>query len=262
MINVKDAEAGDGSGAVMGALSAGPARLQSVEVSISPDSHFAFMTLQDSDNMVVFNLQKAIAGGYGQAGFVGFIGVGSSPVGIAQSPDGKYLYVTSETQAGRLVVVNMHLAETDSMDAVVDSAAVGAAPARVIVSADGSVIWVTDRDSNALVALSADKLLRTPSHSIIARVSVGENPVGLAFVKDGTEIVVADADLLGKPGENNLAVISTGKALAGEDHPALLGFIPAGSTPRELTVAPDGKTLLSTDNSSGQLQAVDVGSLP
>jgi serine/threonine protein kinase/DNA-binding beta-propeller fold protein YncE len=262
VINVKKAEAGDGSGAVMGTITAGAASLQSVEVSISPDNRFAFITLQDSDDMAVFNLQKAITGGFGQAGFVGFVGVGPSPVGIAQSPDGKWLYVTNEVPDGKLVVINMHLAETNPMAAVRTSAAVGAGPARVIVSADGSTVWVTDRDSNALVAFSAAKLLTTPSHSIIARVSVGENPIGLAFVKDGTEIVVADADLLAVAGEDNLAVISTKKALHGQDHGALLGFIPAGTTPRELAVEPDGKTLLSTDNSSGQLQAVEVGNLP
>jgi hypothetical protein len=33
-------------------------------------------------------------------------------------------------------------------------------------------------------------------------------------------------------------------------------------TPRELAVEPGGKILLATDNYSGQVQAVDVGSLP
>jgi DNA-binding beta-propeller fold protein YncE len=261
LINVKNAEAGNGTGALVGTISS-PGGLQSVELSISPDDRFAFITEQNSGDMAVFNLQKSMTGGFGQAGFVGFTPIGPSPVGIAQSPDGKWLYVVSQIPAGKLVVVNMHLAERNPMVAVTTSAAVGAGPARVIVSPDGNTIWVTDRDSNALVALSATKLLRTPSHSIIARVSVGQNPIGLAFVKDGTEIVVADADLLGILGENNLAVISTAKALAGLDHPALLGFIPAGTTPRELALEPGGKTLLSTDNSSGQLQAVVVGSLP
>jgi DNA-binding beta-propeller fold protein YncE len=130
------------------------------------------------------------------------------------------------------------------------------------VSADGSVVWVTDRDSNALVAFSAAKLLTNPSHSLMARVSVGQNPIGLAFVNDGREIMVADANLLPVAGEDNLALISTQKALQGQDRGALLGYIPAGRTPRELAVEPGGTTVLSTDNNSGQVQAVDVGSLP
>jgi DNA-binding beta-propeller fold protein YncE len=261
MINVHEAESGDASGAMMGTITI-PGGLASVELSISPDSRFAFITLQNSGDLGVFNLQKAMTGGFGQSGFVGLIPIGPSPVGIAQSPNGKWLYVTSEVPAGRLYVVSMQGAETNPMAAVRTSVPVGAGPARVVVSRDGSVVWVTDRNSNALVAFSAAKLLTTPSHSIIARVSVGQNPIGLAFVKDGTEIVLADANILGKAGEDNLAVISTAKALAGENHGALLGFIPAGALPREIAVEPDGMTFLATDNNSGQLQAVDVGSLP
>ncbi len=91
---------------------------------------------------------------------------------------------------------------------------------------------------------------------------MGQNPIGLASVRDGREIVVADADLLPVPGEDNLALISTPKALQGQDRVALLGFTPTGLTPRELAVEPGGQTLLATDNNSGQVQAIDVGSLP
>ena len=260
VISVKKAEADAGHGAVLGTITS-PNGSQSVEISVSPDDRYAFITLQNSADMAVFDLQKSIAHGFGQSGFVGFVPNLPSPVGIAQSPDGRWLYVTSEIPAGRLYVISTHLAETNPGRAVQGSVLVGAGPARVLVSPDGSVVWVTDRDSNALVAFAADKLLRDPSHSIIARVSVGENPIGLAFVKDGKEIVVADANLIAVQGADNLAVIDTEKAL-GQAGGALLGFIPTGMVPRELAVEPGGKTLLATDNFSGQLEAVDVGSLP
>src|SRR5258708_34809340 len=115
---------------------------------------------------------------------------------------------------------------------------------------------------SAPAAFSAAKLLRSPSGALIAGVSLGQNPIGLASVRDGREIVVADADLLPVPGEDNLALISTPKALQGQDRVALLGFTPTGLTPRELAVEPGGQTLLATDNNSGQVQAIDVGSLP
>jgi DNA-binding beta-propeller fold protein YncE len=261
VINVKEAEAGDGSGAVLGTVSS-PNGVQSVEVSISRDDRFAFITLQSSAEMAVFDLQKSMANGFGRSGFVGFVPLGPAPVGIAQSPDGQLLYVTSEISDGRLYVLSTHIAERDPAHAVRASVEVGCGPARVIVSADGSVVWVSDRDSNALVAFSASKLFTRPSESLIARVSVGQNPIGLAFVQGGKEIMVADANLIGVPGDDNLALVSTQKALQGQDRGALLGYIPAGLTPRELAVEPGGKTLLSTDNNSGQLQAIDVGSLP
>jgi DNA-binding beta-propeller fold protein YncE len=261
VINVKKAEVGDG-GAVMGTITAGAASLQSVEVSISPDSRFAFITLQNSGSMAVFDLHEAVASGFGTSGLKGLMPVGPSPVGIAQSPNGRWLYVVSEVPSGgRLVMIDMHVAETNPMNGPKTSVAVGGGPARVIVSPDGSVIWVTDRNSNALVALSAAKLLSDPAHSIIAKVSVGANPIGLAFVNYGKEIVVADANLVPVPGDDNLALIDTQKAQSGQPG-ALLGYISAGRTPRELALEPDGKTLLATDNNSGQLQVIDVGSLP
>jgi DNA-binding beta-propeller fold protein YncE len=258
---VKKAEAGDSRGVVMGTITS-PNGSQSVEVSISPDGRYAFITLQNSADMAVFDLRTSMASGFGRTGFIGFVPLGPAPVGIAQSPDGNWLYVTSEVQNGRLYVVSTHLAETDPKRAVRNSAAVGSGPARVIVSADGSVVWVADRDSNALVAFNAAELLTKPSPSPIARVSVGQNPIGLAFVKGGSEIIVADANLINRPGEDNLALVSIQKALQRENRGALFGYIPAGRTPRELAVERGGQTVLSTDNNSGQLQAISVGSLP
>jgi DNA-binding beta-propeller fold protein YncE len=180
---------------------------------------------------------------------------------MAQSPDGQWLYVTGESQDGRLYVVDMKKAETDPQHAVQSSAAAGCSPARVVVSADGSDVWVTDRDSNALVAFSATELTGDPSHSLIARVAVGQTPLGLSFVNGGSEILVADANLHNVGGADNLALISTQMALQGKTG-ALRGFISAGRVPRELAAEPGGHTLLSTDYGSGQMQAIEVGSLP
>jgi DNA-binding beta-propeller fold protein YncE len=73
---------------------------------------------------------------------------------------------------------------------------------------------------------------------------------------------VADANTRGVQGADNLALVSTRLALLGQGG-ALQGFIPSGAVPRELAVVPGGKTLLVTNNTnSGQLQAVDLGSLP
>ncbi len=90
---------------------------------------------------------------------------------------------------------------------------------------------------------------------------MGQTPVGLTFVKGGKELMVADSNLNHVPGADNLALISTQRALQGS-HSALLGYIPTGTTPREFGLEPGGHTLLVANNGSGQLQAIDVGSLP
>jgi DNA-binding beta-propeller fold protein YncE len=233
-----------------------------VGVVTSPDGSYAFVTLQNTTSMAVFNLGKALSSGFGQADFVGYVPLGVQPVGVTSSPDGKWLYVTSLQRfpgpmpaEGTLSVVSMQRAERAPAKAVVSTVNAGCSPARVIT--DGSTVWVTARDSNTLIGYSASRLRSDPAGSIVAEVKVGMAPIGLTFAAGHSRIVVADSDLNATPGRDpGLAVVSTAAALAGKD--ALLGTIPAGVMPRQLTLAARGKTLLVTDEGSGQLQAANL----
>lgn len=131
----------------------------------------------------------------------------------------------------------------------------------MIVSVDGRVIWVTARESDFLLGLSAASLPSDPAHALIGRVRVGAAPVGLALVDNGTWIVVADSNRFSAPGTaSSLAVVSVTAALTAR--PALLGYVRAGGFPREMALEPGGRTLLVTDFSSQQLEAVNVTGLP
>ena len=123
VIDVAQAEQGSSS-AMLGTLTS-PGGKGAVEVSISPDDRFAFVTLQFSSEMAVFNLQVSLAHGFGQSGFVGMVpfGEGAQPVGVAQSPDGKWLYVAIQNPAGKLEVLSMSRAEKDPKKAVQTTAA-------------------------------------------------------------------------------------------------------------------------------------------
>jgi DNA-binding beta-propeller fold protein YncE len=104
--------------------------------------------------------------------------------------------------------------------------------------------------------------LRTdPAHALVAVVRVGEAPVGLMLVRDGTRVVVADSNRFGAPGATaDLAIVNVAAALAGK--PAVIGYIPAGQFPREMALEPGGGTLLVTNYMSGQLEAVNVSAIP
>ncbi len=265
VISVREAEAGDG-GAVLGTLTS-PHGAGAVEIEVSPDSRYAFVTLQNSGGVAVFDLRKSLAGGFGQSGLVGVVPVGPDPVGIAQSPGGRWLYVAQEgTQTppaeGRLYVLSASRAETDpGKTAIQTSAIAGCGPARVVVSGNGDDVWVTDRESNALVAFSAAKLLTKPADSLIARVNVGQNPIGATFIRGGTQIMVADANLNHYPGADTLMLVSTQVALRGGSG-AVLGVTPSsGQMTREFGLEPGG-TLLVSDSGSGKVQVIDTGSLP
>ncbi len=219
VINVASAQQGSPD-AVLGSLSA-TGGSGANQVALSPDDRFAFVTLESSGHLAVFNLQNALASGFGPANFVGSIRLGVKPVGMRVSSDGRWLYVVTEMRSnssheGTLTVINLRRAETKPAASIAATANAGCTPLRVIVSADGSVVWVTARLSNALLGFSAAKLLSDPQHSLIARVLVGEAPIGLTFIDQEKRIVVANSNVFGVKGATtSLGVINTSAALAG-----------------------------------------------
>jgi len=290
VISVSRAESGEP--AVLGTLSSGTSS-GAVEVTVSPDGRFAFVSLENSGSIAVFDLQQALTKGFSSADLAGMIPVDDSPVGMALSPDGRWLYVTTEHMGreqhpgsvtagtpgipispgvpapgsgavggeGTLTVISLARAETDPVGSVAATVEAGCSPVRVITSADGRVVWVTARGSDRLLGFSAARLRSDPAHSLIASVEVGEAPVGLALVDQGKRIVVADSDRFGPEGAaSSLAVVDVTAARAGR--PALLGYLPAGGFPREMALEPGGSTLLVTDYNSEQLAAVSVAHLP
>jgi DNA-binding beta-propeller fold protein YncE len=138
-------------------------------------------------------------------------------------------------------------------------AACSSAPGRPSRPASGQVLWVTARESDAVVAISADRLRSDPRRALIGWLRVGEAPVGLALTSDGSQLVVADSNRFQIPGRSvTLAVISTAAALAGR--PALLGYRPAGQFPRDVSVS-DGQVLVA-NFTSGSLETIQVADLP
>jgi DNA-binding beta-propeller fold protein YncE len=264
VVNVAAAEQGS-TIPIVGTLTS-PYGQGAVEVAISPDDKFAFVTLQNSADMVVFNLASALTNGFGPADVVGRIKLGQQPVGMAISPDGKWLYATSMARTktphpseGTITVISLHRAEVKPSAAVMSVATAGCSPVRLLAS--GNEVWVTARESDTLLGFSATSLRTDPGHSLIARVNVGAAPLGLVMVKNGSRILVANSDLHNQPGAtSSLAVISTSAALAGGH--ALLGVIDSGMVPREFALEPGGTTVLVTNSNSGRVQAIDVGSLP
>ena len=244
-----------------------------IEVTTSPDGRYAFVSLEYQNEIAVFNLRHALASGLHRSGFIGTITLGQAVVGMAVSPNDRWLYATSEVAAGvheqltphgmpdgTLSVIDLHRAVSTPSTSVVSTVPAGCGTVRVAVSPDGRVVWVTARESDALLAYSASDLLSDPKQALLARIRVGEAPVGLALVAHGTRIVVADSNRFHAPGERSgLTVVNATAALAG--HPSLIGIARAGLFPRELALEPNGHTLLITNFESGQLETLDLDHL-
>jgi DNA-binding beta-propeller fold protein YncE len=253
------------SNPVVGSLSA-PGGGGGIEATVSPDGHFAFVSLESTGDIAVFNLQAALTNGFSASDFVGTIPLGEAPVGMALAPDGRHLYATSETAGpaatqGSLSVIDVALAETFPQVSVRSAVTAGCGAVRVVPSNDGSVVWVTARGSDQLLGFSAAKLLADPSSALVAQVEVGEAPVGVALVDSGAFAVVTNSNRFSAPGATaSLSVVDTAAALAG--NPALKGQLVSGAFPRQLALEPNGQTLLVTNFDSGQLEAVNVSQIP
>ena len=238
-----------------------------VQVAVSPDDRFAFVSLQYSHAVAVFDLVKALTAGFGPADLVGKIPVGANPVGLTPSPDGRYLYVASglatpaqDSGRGSLRVIDLRKAETSPATSVLKKISAGCGPDRVAVSGDGRTVWVSVGGGNAVIAFAAARLLSDPAHALIARVAVGQQPLGLVLVNRGANLIVADSDRDNVPGgAAGLAVINVQRAL--HRQPALTGLLHTGNTPRQFAVERGGAKLLVVDTGSGQVQSVKIGRL-
>ncbi len=261
MFRVSDLEQRAGATA-MGSLSS-PGQAHAEDVAITPDGRFAFVTFQNSASVGVFDLQRALSSGFGSGDAVGLIPVGPQPIGIAIPPDGQHAYVASDAStpgAGVLSIIDVRQAEQHpGASSVIKKVPAGCKPNRIAFSAGGQNLWVTAAGSNALLGFSTAKLLSDPGHALLARVAVGQSPLGLAVISHGTRIVVADSNKEAQPGSRpDLAVLSVSKAL--DRKSALLGYVQSGVQPRQFAVSRG--TLLVANTKSAQVQAVRVDSLP
>ncbi len=232
-----------------------------IETAVSPDGHDVFVSLEHADQVAVFDLERALTAGFGPSDLVEMIRMGVAPVGMAISPDGRFLYATSEAatrsrQEGTLTTVDLHRAEVDPSRSVVSTVWAGCRPVRVV--ATKAFVYVTARGSDELLEFSAPALVSHPASALVAKVAVGEAPVGVALVDHGTRIVVADSNRFEVGGaQSNLAVVSDhGSSLA------LVGYVGTRDFPRDMAVSRDGTALVVSDYGSGDLEQVVVRTLP
>jgi DNA-binding beta-propeller fold protein YncE len=250
VLSVAKLESGGGS-PVTGDLVAGSGG--GVEVAVSPDGDYVYVANQGGGGLSVFNLALALRSGFGQPKVrLPQLYLGNSAVGVAVSPDGSLIYVTTARPTGpygRLWVIDAAKADTGAGDtAVLASVTAGCEAVRVAVSPDGQTVYVTAAESDSVLLYSASALLSTPAKALIGSVRVGADPVGIVLVDGGLLALVADSARGNAAGGEAVTVISTADARA--HRPAIIGQVPAGLYPRDLAYdAATGQVLLANTDS-------------
>ncbi len=136
------------------------------------------------------------------------------PAGVAVSPDGTRLYVTSGYYGDSVVVINT------ATNAVVTRIAVGQHSEGLAVSPDGTRVYVASGNADAV------SVINTATNTVTATIPVGDNPVRVVVSPDGSRVYVANWN------SNTVSVINT--ATNG------VATIAVGSRPQDLAVSRDG----------------------
>jgi DNA-binding beta-propeller fold protein YncE len=278
-------ESGDGK-PVLGYMGTG-SPVGFIYANVTPDDKYLFASAERAEAVIVIDLERARAGGFKERGGVAKLDVGNAPIAVTLSPDGRYLYTTSEAALaewnwprtcrpenpnarsnapnhpqGAIIVFDLAQALKDSSHAAVSRTAAGCNPVRLVLSPDGDVAYVSARDDNALLAFDAKRLVSDTAHALLGRTEVGIAPVGVAVIDSGARVVVTSSNRFGGGASDHqpLTVVDVARLRAGA--PAVIGTIPAGAFPRELRVTADGRTLFATNFASRTLEMIDIARAP
>jgi DNA-binding beta-propeller fold protein YncE len=253
-------------------------------VTVTSDDAYLFVSDENAGTITVINLAKAKASRFAAKAIVGRVPVGNGPVAETLSRDEKYLYSTSQfmdsspdwppecqpewdpkapkNAQGAIFVVNVSTAKIDPARSVVATVRAGCTPVRLVLSPKGDVAYVSARGENSLSAFDTSKLVLDPTRALIGKVPTGPNPIGIAVIDNGQKIVVTNSNRFGagSSAEQSLLVIDADRI--GSGGAAILGSIPAGSLPREMSLSPDQHTLFVVNTNSKTLEIIDLARLP
>ena len=167
-------------------------------MSVTGDDRCAFVSQEYGSGQTgrrgtieVFKLEELSANGNVSGVYIGCLTLDMAVVGTAFSIDGRFLYATSEQVSqsnlrGTVSVIDVRKLKSDPSNALVSKVSAGCGLGRVIVSRDGRIVWVTARQSNALLEFDTWKLASNQSSlALLASVQVGTSPVGLIFAGAG-----------------------------------------------------------------------------
>ena len=180
---------------------------------ILPDSSKAFIACSGGHQIMVIGLAHTTGSDPVPADvLLTFLDVGKTPMHIALKPDGGEAFVSNYDSD---TISEL----TTSSNEVGGAYLVGAHPVRGLVSADNSLLYVSDFSAGRVGVYSIDdgKLLGSG-------VRVGEGPDALAFSASGHFLLVVDAQ------SGDIAVVRTANPAS------LFTLFPAGRAPNAIVV--------------------------
>jgi YVTN family beta-propeller protein len=220
-------------------------------VAITPDGALALVTVRgyygDSDAVLVFDLTQTLTTLTGSIPLPS----GSSPTGIAISPDGTIAVVVNSENGTVSIIDIVHRQILGS------AIPVGTSPAQVAITTDGKTALVTNFDSNTVSVVDLTSMI------VIHTISGGgmSSPRGIAVTPDGTKALV------GNNSSNSLTIIDlsslspTATIAMGAPPYGIAMTIAMGAPPYGIAISPDGTLALVASPNSSAVIAINLENL-
>lgn len=144
-----------------------------------------------------------------------------SPLDIAVSPDGRWLYVTAQ-ESDQLLIVDADRGR------VTGNIPLGKRPHSVILNHDGRTAYVSNQWANSIAVIDLDK------GKIVSELKPGDGPTGMAFGPDGRYLYVANTF------SNDISIIDLKTGVETRR-------LAAGQSPYAVALAPDNRSIYVTN---------------
>ena len=163
------------------------------------------------------------------------IPVGINPIGVALTPDGRFVYVTN-VSSNTISVID-HATNT----VVGSPIPIGASPVAIAVTPDGGFAYVANANSNTV------SVINTATNTVVGSpIPVGAHPIGIAITPDSRFAYVTNQI------SNTVSVINTAtNTVVGSP-------IPVQSQPSEINVTPDGRFVYVTNDGTNTVSVINT----
>jgi DNA-binding beta-propeller fold protein YncE len=219
---------------------------------------------------------------------IGQIAAGDVVPSLALSPDGSRLYVAAEfvpaheppliagagnptliknecvqekgtfpRSNGFITVIDAQRAAESASNAVLSRVAAGCSPVRLVETADSSVLFVSARGDDEILAFAPRLLESDPEHALLRAIpSGGTAPVGMRLFAQDRMLAVANSNRFADSnGTVAILDVSNDSSSSGRVPPKTWT---AGGFPRNIGISQDGRTLYLTNYTSRSLQVIQT----
>ena len=200
-------------------------------VAFAPDGATAYVANQNADRVSVIDVATGV-----QSTTIALPLITAQPhvgpYGLAVNAAGTRVYV-ADNYGNQLSVIDA------STNTVLTTVALTASPSELQLSADGTILYVTETDGDVHLF---DTATNAPD-VITPTIAIGSNPFGLALSPDGSTLLVGYA--------GGVRIVDTATNTAGTT-------VVVGSGPAFMAFTPDGTRAYVSNQASGSVSVIDI----